>query len=446
MLKQKLKNLLSFSAKRRITKITVDFLRLFFWLLQLIFNASASLGFEIKSKMPRKIAEVKEFLRFSSISDGNALEKRFDKPPIAVFFDAVPDTGKDSANVRMFQLLSILARFARVILVVIYRRSGDCEREKELNKIGVETIWAIDFETRFRRERFEAAILSYPLVADYMLAAVKRKIPAAKIIYDTVDVHFVRLEREAEIARNQSLMAEAARFKEIEIRLANAADAVWCVTENDKDFLQTVAPAAKIQVVPNIHEPQGRGNSFAARKDLMFIGSYAHRPNVDAVLYFLETIFPLVQAKLPAVKFYIVGGQPTEEIKQAASENVIVTGFAADVAPYFENCRVFVSPLRYGAGMKGKIGQAFSFGLPVVTTSIGAEGMNLTAGREALIADEPHEFARRILEVYDNERLWQNLSDNGYRFIMENYSPAAIEKKLRRLLAETLPDADFRLE
>lgn len=434
MFYQTLKNLVPFSVKRQIAKILIGFLRL-------IFRAAAALGFDIGRRLPPGFAE---FLR-SPINASFPHSERSGKPRIAVFFDAIPNPGKDSANVRMFALLNILARFSRVVLVTIYRLPGDYALEKELNKIGIEAIWAVDFEKRFKREPCDAVILSYPLVADYMFSAVKRTLPAAKIIYDTVDVQFVRLEREFEITGDAKWAREAARFKEIEIRLANAADAVWCVTENDKEFLQKVVPSAKTGVVPNIHEPQGRGKPFAERRDLMFIGNYNHRPNVDAVLYFLEKIFPLVLAELPEVKLYVVGGQPTAELEAAADENVIVTGFAADVAPYFENCRVFVAPLRYGAGMKGKIGQALAFGLPVVTTAIGAEGMNLTDEREVLIADEPHGFATHILRVYDNERLWQNLSDNGYRFIAENYSPAAVEQKIRRELKEIIPDASFRL-
>jgi glycosyltransferase involved in cell wall biosynthesis len=208
------------------------------------------------------------------------------------------------------------------------------------------------------------------------------------------------------------------------------------VTAADREFLQPFAPQAKIEIVPNIHSLHNRGKAFAERSGLMFIGSFLHRPNRDAVFYFLDEIFPRVLEKIPDARFHIIGGDAPPEIFARNSENVRVEGFVPDAAPFFENCRVFVAPLRYGAGMKGKIGQALSYGLPTVTTAVGAEGMNLQNEREILLADDPAAFAEAVVRAYQTESLWQKLSDDGYRFIEENYSPRVIETKIAALLAD----------
>ena len=159
-----------------------------------------------------------------------------------------------------------------------------------------------------------------------------------------------------------------------------------------------------------------------------------HRPNLDAVRYFIDEIFPLVLDKIPTARFRIVGNDTPPEIFALSSENIIVEGFVSNIKPIFESCRVFVAPLRYGAGMKGKIGQALSFGLPTVTTSIGAEGMNLTDEREVLIADEPETFADAVVKLYQSAELWQRLSDNGFRFVEENFSPPVIDEKIQKAI------------
>jgi len=353
---------------------------------------------------------------------------------ILVAFHEVPKPDADSGNVRMFAILKTLSKNYRVVLAFTHKRANDYEYERQLGNLGIESVWIVDFDRRFRREKFDFLVLCYPHIAYYVYPTFKRMFPTAKVIFDTVDVHFVRFEREVKLTGDKQIAEEAARHKKIETELARAADQVWCVTEDDKNHLQRVTPEAKIEIVPNIHTLFGRGKSFAERADLLFIGNFNHRPNADAVYYFLDEIFPRILEKLPSVRFRIVGSNAKPELFKLNSENVRVEGFVPNVEPLFESCRVFVAPLRYGAGMKGKIGQALSFGLPTVTTGIGAEGMNLTNEREVLIADEPEAFASAVYRAYADEQLWQMLSDAGYNFIEKNFSPEIVEEKIEQAL------------
>jgi glycosyltransferase involved in cell wall biosynthesis len=191
---------------------------------------------------------------------------------------------------------------------------------------------------------------------------------------------------------------------------AAAADIVFAITDKEKTLILSDVPNARVEVIPNIHACVEKVQPVAGRKNLLFVGHYAHTPNEDAVSYFVQEVFPLIRKQIPDVQFYMVGSYMPETVKSLGSRDVIAAGYVPDLSSYLNDCRVFVAPLRYGAGMKGKIGQSMSFGLPVVTTSIGAEGMNLMHGENALIADSPAEFASAVVRLYTDDALWERMS------------------------------------
>lgn len=350
-------------------------------------------------------------------------------PRIIVFDDHVPNPDRDAGGARMFIILQTLVKFGRPVFVP-FRQPLRPEYERILGKEGVETAGLVDYPKLIRRRSFSAAIFSRPDVADALLPSVRRNDKKLKIIFDTVDVVFLRLEREYKLTGDTRFAKEAMRYRKLEGRLARASDQVWCVTPEDREVLAKEAPSARFEIIPTIHPLQGRGKSFDERQGLVFIGGFLHRPNGDAVHYLIREIYPLIQKSIPGVKLYIVGGNVPPEIAAYGSEDIAVMGFVPDVNPIFHNSRVFVAPLRYGAGIKGKIGQALSYGLPVVTTTIGAEGMGLKNGHEAMIADDPQEFAEMVIEVYGHRELWQRLSDYGYAHIQKHFTPQVVEEKI----------------
>ena len=151
--------------------------------------------------------------------------------------------------------------------------------------------------------------------------------------------------------------------------------------------------------------------------------------------YFVKEILPLIRQDIPGVVFYMVGSHITETVQALASQDVVAVGYVPDLTPYLDGCRVFVAPLRYGAGMKGKIGQSMGFGLPVVTTSIGAEGMGLIDGEHILIADSPAAFARAVVRLYTDDLLWERTSLNALLHIKSNFSKAVVQTKLAQIFA-----------
>jgi len=136
------------------------------------------------------------------------------------------------------------------------------------------------------------------------------------------------------------------------------------------------------------------------------------------------------------IKFYIIGSYPTKRVNSLASDNIIITGYVHDVSNYFETSKVFVAPMRYGAGVKGKIIHSMSYGLPTVTTTIGAEGLGLENGNNAFIADSPEEFARRIIELYKNGETWNKISKNSFTWMRNNFTPEVAKEKLSKMFHE----------
>ncbi len=352
---------------------------------------------------------------------------------ILVCDDHVPATDRDAGGARMFLILRSLLKLGRPLFISMSNLQ-EPEQEDRLRLAGVETASWTDYKRLIREGRFDVALLSRPDVAEPLLPVIKKNSPGTRIIFDTVDISFVRLGRESKLSGDKKIEKKADAYRRLEGRLARECDQVWCVTTEDQAALSPLAPDARFEIIPTIHPLQERGKEFAERRGAVFIGNYLHRPNEDATHYFVREILPLVQAECSGFKLFIVGDHAPPEIAAYASENVIVTGYLPEVDEIFHNCRVFVAPLRFGSGMKGKIGQALSYGVPVVTTSIGAEGMELENGCQAIIADGAREFADAVVNLYQDANLWQRLSDNGVEHVRRNFTPEVVEEKIRRAM------------
>jgi glycosyltransferase involved in cell wall biosynthesis len=227
----------------------------------------------------------------------------------------------------------------------------------------------------------------------------------------------------------------AERTRQDELKLITSVDATIVVSPVEKELLAREAARANVHVVQLAIPEEPLGPGFESRRDILFIGGYQHTPNAEAVLYFCREILPTLRQRIPDLRFLILGSRPTPAIQALASEHVQVLGFQKDITPYFNACRLMVAPLRFGAGIKGKLGTSFSYGLPVVATSIAAEGMYLQHGREVLIADTAQEFADAVIRLYGDRALWEDMSSAGRQLVRERYSPEVIREGLARVIA-----------
>jgi hypothetical protein len=165
------------------------------------------------------------------------------------------------------------------------------------------------------------------------------------------------------------------------------------------------------------------------------VGGFRHPPNADAVLFFCRQVLPLVRRALPDVTVTLVGDAPPKEVRALSSPAITVTGWVPDVEPYLASHCVAIAPLRYGAGLKGKIVQAMGAGLPVVTTTVGAEGMELLHGGTALIADSPEGFAEAIARLCTDQDLHARLSRNGVAHARARWDPGEVTRRLLETMA-----------
>ena len=349
-------------------------------------------------------------------------------PRVLVFDDHLPAPDRDAGSARMAFILRSLARWSRPVFISL-GKGRPVQYERQLWFNGIETASAVDYLRLIRERRFAAAILSRPVVAETFLASIRRADPRVRIVFDMVDAHFLRLEREASVMGDARVAKAARRFRKLETLIARASDLVWCTSDEDRVALERAAGPFNAAIVPTIHSVGERGLPFDERRDLLFVGNFVHAPNTDAAQFLVREIMPALRESLPGVKLLVVGDNVPEEIAAYASADVRVLGFVPDIEPLFASARVMVAPVRFGAGVKGKIGESLAHGLPVVTTVVGAEGLGISDGAEALIVSEaPQDFASAVARAYTDSELWRQLSDNGYRHIAMNFTPEVIER------------------
>jgi GT2 family glycosyltransferase/glycosyltransferase involved in cell wall biosynthesis len=368
---------------------------------------------------------------------------------ILVIDNIVPAQDRSSGGNRLFEFLLLLARHYHVVFAYMGAYALQ-EYVKPLERYGITVFYPgyakavnnydLDLGAVLLHNDFKMIFCELFGMAEQYLGVVRQYSPGTPVIVDTFDVHFLRETREATTANDAGMLRKAQETKRRELAVYKQADLVLTVTADDKQALVKEDPQLNIAVVPNIHSLPANIVPRESRRDLLFVGGFSHTPNVDGMLYFCREILPLVLQKLPRTRLWIVGNAPPPEIVALASDNVIVTGYALYLAPYLESALVSVAPLRFGSGMKGKIGEAMAWGIPVVTTTIGAEGMGLEEGVDALIADTPEDFAQSIIRLYQNPELWDSVAQNARKRVEREWSPDAVDKSLTEILVGIRPN------
>ena len=359
---------------------------------------------------------------------------------ILVIDHHLPMADRDSGSLRMFQILTLLSQLGHRATFLPDNLADIPPYGDELRKRGIEVVHhpyvkRVEEYLLAEGKSFDLVVLSRRDFACKYIETVRRCAPQARVIFDTVDLHFLREEREADLTHDIELEGTIAAKRQLEYELIDRSDETWVVSCAEKELLHRQRPEKSIEVVSNIVPIPGSATPFELRRDILFIGSFQHTPNIDAAIFFVREIFPRLQAPLPDARFYIIGDKaPPEVIALATDEKVIVTGFQPNVSSYFDSIKLSVAPLRYGAGVKGKINQSMGFGVPVVATSLAAEGMRLTSERDIMIADEPAAFAEAVIRLYSSKTLWNQLSQNSIDKTRAFYSVDAARAQLKKLI------------
>lgn len=352
----------------------------------------------------------------------------------------IPTPDQDSGSLRMWNLIEVLQSMGYKVTFVPDNLDATGTYAKRLQSKGVEIIYAPFYGSVVSYlgdagRNANLAIVSRQEVASKHLGNVRAMCPQATILFDTVDLHFLRNEREAEITGIPEAVEQAKMMRESELSLAKLADRTLVVSSVEADVLRDADPSIEVDVVSNIQSVNGISNRYSQRNGILFIGGFEHPPNVDGVLWFCREIFPKILEVEPGIHFHIIGSKPPAEILELASDQVTVHGYVEDVRPIFESCRLSVAPLRYGAGVKGKVNQSLGFGLPCIVTPIAGEGMHLVDGKDAIIRETAEEFATGLVQAYSDEEVWNTMSANSLKIVAEHFSFEAARDALSRALA-----------
>ena len=367
------------------------------------------------------------------------LWQRYTRGHILVVDVMTPDPSRDSGSVRLFEILRILHREGWRLSFAPDDGFADDVSIAALGSLGVQVLCRPEIRRlpKWLNEHgssLHAVVLCRHTVAGQYIDIVRRAAPQAKVILDTVDLHFVREQRAAELEGSASLMRQAEASRHSELALIQQCDVSLVVSPQERELLKQLAPNARVELLSNIHLVHGRQRSYADRRDLVFIGGYGHPPNADAIRWIANELVPQLRVAFPDMWVHVLGDIPPTIQASLQRPGLQLHGRVQDLTPWLNSCLASLAPLRFGAGVKGKINTAMSFGLPVIATDIAIEGMRLQNEKDVLVANQAADTVKAIQRLLLSENLWTRISDAGLENIRKHFSPSSARETLHRIL------------
>ncbi len=369
-------------------------------------------------------------------------QSRFqNKPKRVLIFDAcTPTPDQDSGSLRMLNLMKIFQQLGYQVSFIPENLAHFDQYTLDLQQLGIECIYAPVFSSAVdylaqNGLHFEVVLLSRYYVAEPIMSMIRSYCPRAQILFDTVDLHYLREIRMAELANEDKQLKAALNTKIKELSVAKACDITLVVSPYEQQVLAKEAPELKVHVLSNIHEIYGCLKPYEQRKDLVFIGGYQHTPNVDGICWFVDAIWPKIKRSLPQVQLHIVGSKAPAKVKALGNhDGVVFHGFVKDIEPVMSDYRIAIAPLRFGAGVKGKVNMSMSYGQPVVGTAVAVEGMYTTHGKDVMMAEDAEQFAECVIQLYQDEGLWNQISEGGLENVRQWFSFDAAKEQIKNIL------------
>lgn len=301
-----------------------------------------------------------------------------------------------------------------------------------LEQMGIEVLYGTHYLNNWKDwlkqngKYFDYIVLSRPHISEKYIDYVK-KYSKAKIIYFPVDLHYLREEREYLIKKDVQLLESSKKIKEIEYEIMNKSDLTCCYSSIEvSEIVKENNNINAIQIPLYIYQKFSKIDYFFKKREhIMFVGGFGHSPNVDAVIWLIEEIMPKVRKNNLSCKVFIVGSNTPETVLNYAKKNtdIVVLGRVSDkeLDNLYKTCKLAVAPLRFGAGVKGKVVEALYNGIPLVTTSVGAEGLE-DVEQVVKIANTSTEFSQCIVDVYTNHTLSVQLSKESSEYCKKYFS------------------------
>ena len=377
----------------------------------------------------------------------------------------LPTPDRDSGSVRITRLLDLLRDCDRHVVFLPRNAVTYAAYAQQLQQRGIEVIDPADDLGRWLddlSDEVDLVMISRPDVAQEYLPSIRRHLPHAVVAYDMVDYHALRESRRDALSTGRDPLGRAPAgdgirpLGPIEARMCEQADIIVAVSDVEADMVRRAHPGRTVVTLPNVHSETLLDRPFEDRDGFLFVGAFAHPPNRDAVRILVSEIWPRVRAVLPRATLHLVGSDMSADMADLRGDGITVHGWVPDLEPLLSGTRVFVAPLRYGAGLKGKVGQAMAVGLPVVTTSIGAEGLQvcdspLSVGDvenaersegggaasthdHLCVRDDLDSFATSAVNLHSDPERWYAQAAASRRYVERTLGPDAVRDRVRRLL------------
>lgn len=354
--------------------------------------------------------------------------------------DYYPEYDRNSADFRLSQLIAFVAQYGKVDFWAIgedrqIQETGkeDTARFRQRLLDGNVDVLSGSLRSVLQNSAYDAVFIEWYFSAAPLIPEIRLLQPKAKVITDSVDVVFNRLQAKARVSGLPEDAQKADEVRRLELHTYGASDLVLTVSDQDAEILSSLDSSINTFTIPNIHpifEPEPQDPS---KKILVFVGSRSEA-NDDAMAFFCVEVLPLILAEEPDTIFRCVGTVTKPNIEASLASAIEWLGFVPDTRPYLETSLISVAPLRFGGGMKGKVGEAMSLGLPVVSTTTGAEGFGIEPGRDLLVADDAPGFAAAVLQIVKDSALRERVRLAGWEFIRDNYSDTAVKKRVRTMV------------
>ena len=361
---------------------------------------------------------------------------------VLVIDHLIPMPDRDSGSVDAYNMMLVLRDFGYQVTFA----SDDSltfrpKYTRALQRVGVEVLHrpyvsTIKDHVAEHGARYDLVILMRASVMRSHIDDIRSHCPSAKIIFHTVDLHFLRFERQARLEQSESVGRQAESARALELSLIDRADIATVVGSQELELLRDTHQKQNVRLLPYSRHNRGTLIPFERRSDIVFVGGFNHAPNIDAVRWLVKEIMPIVWKASPEIALHVVGPDAPDAFAKLAGPRVIFHGHIADLDAFLDERRISLAPLRYGAGIKGKIGHAMSIGLPSVATNLAVEGMSIGGGDGVLVADSPEEIAATILRLHGDGDLWQRLSLAAVAKADALWGVEASQSRLRSLLAE----------
>ena len=338
---------------------------------------------------------------------------------ILVLAPTLPYFDSQAGGKRLFEILKILAEYGFKVTYTyesLESTRTDSSYKSALETLGIEVHKdPISFLGSVSSEQFQVCILAWHDCASRHLSLIRSVLPQAKVIIDTVDIEWVRESRGAKEGLLDLTMEKLTSNKLAELSVYKSADLLWIVTEDDRQAVQVEDSHIQSILIPLIYDSPAPEFKVRTGTSVLFIGGFAHPPNVSAAIEAAAICTDFAKQNNIEIKLFIIGEKPPKEIADLNNDSsIVVTGRVEDLSPYLNEARAMLAPLRFGAGLKGKICDAAYAGIPILTTSIGAEGLGFEAGRDFLLAETRQEFVNSLKEVFNQDRNLVEMCINAY--------------------------------